>query len=301
MAVIERIVAIIVPVFGVIAVGYAYARWRGERVRPEAASLNGITLNVLAPLLCFTAFASRDFELTQHARLMAAGVIVVIGSGLIAWPIARLVGVDARTFVPPMMFNNCGNMGLPLAVLAFGPAALGPAVALFMVSNVLHFSAGVRIVSHGRLPWRQSLRLLASPIMMGSLIGLVFALFRVRLPQALFDGLKLLGDAGIPLMLFSLGVRMIDINFRSWGVGVLGAALCPLTGLVAAYAAARFIPLDAQQWGQLLLFAALPPAVLNFLIAESYQQEPERVASIVLLGNIAAVVFVPIGLTLGLR
>jgi predicted permease len=298
---IERIIAIIVPVFGVIAVGYAYARWRGERVRPEAASLNGITLNVLAPLLCFTAFASREFELAQHTSLMAAGAIVVVGSGVLAWPIARLAGMDARTFVPPMMFNNCGNMGLPLAVLAFGTGALGPAVALFMVSNVLHFSAGVRIVSHGRLPWRQSLRLLASPIMIGSAVGFGFALFSLHLPQTLFDGLKLLGDACIPLMLFSLGVRMIDISFRSWGVGVLGAVVCPVTGLAAAYAAATLVALNEQQWGQLLLFAALPPAVLNFLIAELYQQEPERVASIVLLGNVAAVVFVPIALTLGLR
>ncbi|HEU0199812.1 MAG TPA: AEC family transporter [Burkholderiaceae bacterium] len=298
---IERIISIIVPVFGVIGVGYAYARWRGERVRPEAAALNGITLNVLAPLLCFTAFASREFELTQHASLMAAGAIVVVGSGVLAWPIAKLAGIDARTFVPPMMFNNCGNMGLPLAALAFGTGALGPAVALFMVSNVLHFSAGVRIVSHGRLPWRQSLRLLASPIMIGSAVGLGFAAVRLHLPQALFDGLKLLGDACIPLMLFSLGVRMIDISFRSWGVGVLGAVACPATGLAAAYAAAALVSLNEQQWGQLLLFAALPPAVLNFLIAELYQQEPERVASIVLLGNIAAVIFVPIGLTLGLR
>ena len=47
-----------------------------------------------------------------------------------------------------MMFNNCGNMGLPLAVLAFGEAGLSPMVALFTISNLLHFTLGVWIVDH---------------------------------------------------------------------------------------------------------------------------------------------------------
>jgi predicted permease len=58
--------------------------------------------------------------------------------------------------------------------------------------------------------------------------------------------------------------------------------------------------LERDVRAQLLLFAVLPPAVLNFMVAELYQQEPAKVASIVMLGNVAAIVFVPIGLTLGL-
>jgi hypothetical protein len=296
-----RIVSIIFPVFAVIAIGYAYARWRGERVRAEIAAVNGLNLNLLVPLLCFSALASKDFVVAENTRLFAAAAIVVLGSGALGWVVARLIRVDARTFVPPVMFNNCGNMGLPLAVLAFGQAALGPAVALFLVSNVLHFSLGVRIVSHGRLPWRQSLRLLASPILIGTIAGLLLALVDLRLPAPLFEALKLMGDAGIALMLFALGVRLIDVNFRSWAVGVIGAVACPVTGLVSAFAADAVLALDPVQRGQVMLFAALPPAVLNFMVAELYQQEPNKVASIVLIGNLAALVFVPIGLALGLN
>ena len=48
------------------------------------------------------------------------------------------------------------------------------------------------------------------------------------------------------------------------------------------------------------LFAALPPAVFCFMIAEQYRQEPDKVASIVLLGNLVSLAFVPLGLWLGL-
>jgi predicted permease len=45
-----------------------------------------------------------------------------------------------------------------------------------------------------------------------------------------------------------------------------------------------------------MLFGALPPAVMNFVFAERYGQEPERVASIVLIGNLAAVIVLPVAL-----
>ena len=50
----------------------------------------------------------------------------------------------------------------------------------------------------------------------------------------------------------------------------------------------------------LLIFGALPPAVLNYVFAERYRQEPEKVASIVMVGNVAALLFVPLALALAL-
>jgi predicted permease len=121
------------------------------------------------------------------------------------------------------------------------------------------------------------------------------------LPVFLFTALKMLGDACIPIMLFALGVRMLEINFSSWRIGMVGAIVCPLAGILMALLLEQVLPLSATQRGQMYLFAALPPAVFCFMVAEQYQQEPDKVASIVLLGNLAALVFVPVGLWLGLR
>jgi predicted permease len=298
--VLARVVSIVLPVFVVIAAGYLYASIRGERVRAEMGALNGINLNVLSPLMCFTALAAKEFDLAAHVPLLYGAVIVIAVSGLIAWPVARIAGFDPRTFVPPMMFNNCGNMGLLLAGLAFGQVGLGAMVTMFMVCNLLQFTVGVRIVSHGRVPWSQSLRLFLSPVIMGIAAGLIFAITRIHLPDWLFTPLKLLGDAGIAMILFSLGIRLVDVRLRGWPIWVTGAVVCPLAGLVGAYVADMLFGLERDVRAQLLLFAVLPPAVLNFMVAELYQQEPAKVASIVMLGNVAAIVFVPIGLTLGL-
>lgn len=301
MEIIQRIFGIILPVFTIMAIGYGYARWRGEAVRGDMGSVNRITMEVLSPLMVFTALASKDFELTQNGMLILAGILISLGSGLLAWPIARLLGYDWRTFLPPMMYGNSGNMGLPLMVLSFGADSLSAAVALFAAGTLVYFSLGTHILQRGKSGRHTSLlRLFASPIMAAMILGFASGLTRIGFPAPLFSAMKMLGEASIPVMLFALGVRMIDLRLKSWHIGLAGAIACPTTGLIMAWLLDHLLTIPHQQRSQMYLFAALPPAVLCFMFAEQYRQEPEKVASIVLLGNLAALVFVPIGLWMGL-
>jgi len=52
---VERILSIILPVFLTIAVGYGYARWRGDAVQSEMGAIKRVNLDVLVPLLVLTA------------------------------------------------------------------------------------------------------------------------------------------------------------------------------------------------------------------------------------------------------
>ncbi|CAG2127686.1 AEC family transporter [Cupriavidus plantarum] len=290
-----RIVSIITPVILIILIGWIY----GRRAHPDMTGINRATLDVIAPLLVVSAFISKDFVLADQLVLLACAVAVVLGSGVLAYVAARLLRADPRTFVPPMMFNNSGNMGLPLSVFAFGPAGLAPAVALFAMSNLMHFTIGLKIVNrHASLA-----QIARNPMVLATVGGVALSLAKpwFALPEPIYESIKLLGDATVPLMLFALGVRMKDVNLRNWGVGMWGAAVCPLAGIAVALLLVAVVPMTDLQRGLLFVFAALPPAVLNFLVADHFRQEPDQVASIVLLGNIGAVVFVPIGLYLGLR
>jgi predicted permease len=289
----ERVLGIILPVFLVIALGFGFAR----RARPDMTWVNRINVNVLAPALIFTALAGKDFDLAANGLLIVGCVGVVLGSGLLAWPFTRLLGEDHRTFVPPMMFNNCGNMGLPLAALAFGQAGLSAMVAVFTISNLLHFTVGIWIVDRHAHVWK----MLKSPMVAATFVGFAFAILHPPVPDWLMLALKLTGDAMIPLMLISLGVRLAEVSWSSWQLGVVGGLVCPLTGIAMAALLSPVLGLDPPQQGLLLLFGCLPPAVLNFMVAEQYHQEPGKVASIVLIGNLMAALIVPVGVSLALR
>ena len=289
----ERLLAIIVPVFAVVALGYAW----GRRVRPDMAVVNRLSMNVLAPALIFSALSSKSFDVADNALLMLGSVGVVLGSGLLSWPIARWIREDARTFVPPMMFNNCGNMGLPLAVLAFGEAGFPAMVALFTIINLIQFTLGTWLVDRNA----RFGSLARNPMVLSTLAGFAFAIFHPPLPEVAAVTIKLVGDALIPMMLLSLGVRLTGIRWADARLGAIGGAVCPLTGLAMAAILAPLLGLDARQAGLLFLFGCLPPAVLNFMVAEQFRREPAKVASMVLIGNLMSVIFVPIGLALALR
>ena len=292
MDLITRIADVIIPVFLIVAIGYGYARRRP----PDLTVFNRIALDVLAPVLVYSALAAKDFRLADHVPLLIGGTVLILGGGLLAWPLARAFGAQPRTLVPVVMFNNCGNMGLPLALLAFGPANFGAAVALFSVSNLFHFSLGARITSASA----RTRDLLTSPLMIGTALGFLSALTDVRPPDVLLSGLKLLGDALLPMMLFALGVRLTSLTRAGLALGLLGALVRPLIGLAIAIPLAWVLGLEGAARGQLLLFAALPPAVMQFMLADRYHQEPDKVAAMIMLGNALAVVFVPLALALGL-
>ena len=96
-------------------------------------------------------------------------------------------------------------------------------------------------------------------------------------------------------------MRLADVSWSSWRLGVIGGLVCPLTGIAMAALLSPLLGLDKTQSGLLILFGCLPPAVLNFMVAEQYGQEPAKVASIVLIGNVLSVLFVPLGLALALH
>ena len=288
-----RVLGIILPVFSIVALGWLYAR----RAKPDMGWVNRISMNVLAPALIFSALANKDFDVVENRLLILGSIGVVLGSGLIAWPFAKLLHQDHRTFVPPMMFNNCGNMGLPLAVLAFGQPGFSAMVAVFTISNLLHFTLGVWMIDHHA----RFGSLLRNPMVWSTMAGFAFALTHPPLPDWTTTTFKIVGDALIPMMLLSLGVRLTDVRWNDWRVGVVGGLVCPLTGIAMAALLSPVLGLDSTQQGLLLLFGCLPPAVLNFMVAEQFGQEPGKVASIVLIGNMLGILFVPLGLSLALR
>ncbi|MDZ7851883.1 MAG: AEC family transporter [Halomonas sp.] len=285
-----QILATLLPVFLIAGCGTLYGRFR----TPDIRGLNTLNMELFVPMLVFAVLADRQAPLADYASLALAGAVVVLGSGLVLWPVAKWLKLETKTFLPPMMFNNSGNMGIPLLVLAFGEKALPAAVVLFIVEMLLHFSVGLYMLSPHTPLWR----LLRMPIVLASLAGLAINLGGVPLPGWFLEALHMLGGVCIPLMLFALGVRMLDIDFGDWKMGLLGAALCPLSGLVLALPLIWWLDLSGLQAAALWVFAALPPAVLNYLVAEQYRQEPHKVASLVLIGNLGSLVVMPLVLAL---
>lgn len=287
---IGQILSTMLPVFLIAGCGALYGRYH----TPDIQGLNKLNMDLFVPLLVFAVLADQQAPLQDYASLALAATVVVLGSGLLLYPVARALKLNLKTFLPPMMFNNSGNMGIPILVLAFGEAALPAAIVLFIVEMLLHFSVGLYMLD----PHTSIIQRLRLPIVFASLAGLTVNLAGIPVPGWLLESMDMLGGVCIPLMLFALGVRMLDVDFRDWKLGMLGAIACPASGLILAWPMIALLDLPGLQVASLWVFAALPPAVLNYMVAEQYQQEPHKVASLVLISNLGSLVVIPVVLGL---
>ncbi|MDB4476177.1 AEC family transporter [bacterium] len=285
-----RIAGILFPIVAIVIAGFYY----GRKHNPEMSVANRLNMDVFVPALILGAMMSKSFDPSRYAGLAAGAALIVLSSGLLARPLARVLGIEWRTFVPPMMFNNSANIGIPLAVLAWGEEALAAAVILYSVSNVLHFSVGLHMLDRDtqiKTLWR-------NPTLLAVFMGLGISLLRIPIWPPLVEALQLMGNVAVPLLLFALGVRMREVRFDALTAPLLGAFLKPALGMLLAWGFAKALGLNEQDSVMLIVFGALPPAVMNFLFAERYNQDPQRVAAIVLIGNLASLIILPLALGL---
>ena len=281
-----QILDVTVPVFGVALLGFVYGRFAHR----DMAHANHLNMVLFVPALVFYVLSEKIPSVTGIVDMAIGAAIVVLGSGLLALPFARLLKVPDRALLPTVMFNNCGNLGLPLASLAFGEASLPLAVIAFVVSVGLNFSFGTWYLGDRLNP----LVLLRDPIFLATAAGIGCNLLGLHAPRMLLPGLEMLAGVSVPLMLVALGVRLVNMDLRHWRVGLLGAVLAPATGIVSAALAIWLLGLDTAAAKSLLLFGALPPAVFNYLMAEKYHQHPDLVVSMVAIDNVFALISIPL-------
>lgn len=275
------VLEITVPVFFIVMIGFLFTRFHHMPVE----IVGRVNLELFVPVLLIYVLSEKLPVLTEVGPLIAIAGIVVLGSGIIAWPLVRLIGLDVRVILPPVMFNNSGNLGLPMAVLAFGEQALPWAVTFFVVQIILQFTVGILILENRINP----LVLLRNPVFMSTFIGISMYLFDLHIPTILMPGMKMISDVAIPLMLVILGGNLAHAGLQAWKIGLFGGLLTPASGVLAAVIGLQWIPLPELQQSAAILFGALPPAVMNVILAQKYKVDVASSASIVAIGNILAI------------
>ena len=240
--------------------------------------------------------SAREFHLLEYLPMFAACALIILGSGVIGALVAKLFNYNPHAFIPPMMFPNVANMGIPLTLMAFGAEMLPVAISVSVVFSLFHYTIGIRICA----PQASIKSLLKGPMLWAVIGGILVSLFKIPLPEWSLTSMKMLGETSIPLGLFALGVGFSRFRFSGLGAGIVGAIVRPLSGLLVAFIILKFLssilPIPESMRGVLLLYAALPPAVMNYIFAEQYQQNPELVSAIVVVGNIASIFFVSLAL-----
>ncbi|WP_321312178.1 AEC family transporter [Halarcobacter sp.] len=283
---IYQILNILMPVILASSIGYAYAKYK--KISMDIP--NKINLDIFIPILIFYAISEKLPSIKVLGYFSIGAVIVVLGSGLILYPFLKYLNVNIKAFLPTMMFNNSINLGLPLSLFAFGQEAMAMFIALSLVQVIGQFTIAVYMYG-GNI---KVLELFKNPVIIATIFGLCFNYFDLHLPTLFLPSVEIISQVAIPLILFSLGVRLSTVSFKNLKVGLIGAVLCPLSGLIMAFFAMTIFEYTPLQINLLILFSILPPAVLNAILAEKYNHDSSMVASVVAVGTLASIIYIPV-------
>jgi malate permease and related proteins len=276
----------VVPVFVLITIGFCFAHLK----KISLVTMTELIVYLGTPSLVFTSLASRPIFLNDILILAAGVLLIFTGVGFLIWLYFSLFRFSSRGFALPVLFMNAGNMGIPLALFAFGEPGLQRATLMFVIITFLQYSLGIYLLS-GRGNWTEIFRL---PLIYATIAGLILNLTRTTIPELLFQPISMLGQATIPIMLVSLGYRLYEFQSFKWRHALGGALLRIFGGFLTSSIVVQLIAAEGVNRQVLLLYGALPAAVINFVLTEKYGKDPELAASIVVLSTFISVVTIPI-------
>jgi len=285
--VLAEIAAVIAPTFICAAIGFVWGRM-GKPFNTELVT--NLALNLGVPFLIFATLAKLEVSPEAFGAVAlahATTIAIVMGISMV---VLRLAGLPWNCFLPPMVFANNGNMGLPICLFAFGDAGLAFAISVFVISSIGTFTIGLSIFAGAASPKL----ILRNPLIYVIGIALVFMLTHTRPPQWLANTAQIVGGMGIPLMLLSLGVAIARIQIKGIGRSIALALLRIPMGAAVGFAVAWAFGLDGVARGVIILQAAMPTAVNNYLFAQRYDRRPEEVAGIVMLSTLLSFISLPL-------
>lgn len=289
MNLIPTVLQIVAPVFILAAIGFAWVK-AGFEYRVEFVTRLAMTLSV--PCLIFVALMRTEVEPAALTAISLAALTAYVTVIAFFWILVTLAGLDRRTFLAPLVFGNTGNLGLPLALFAFGDTGLGLAVVVFAIMAVLSFTFGIWLVSGGGSP----AKVVKEPIVGATLLGALFLWQGWQTPLWLTNTIDLIGQMAIPIMLITLGVAVARLHpsgfLRPLVLSLIKAAACT----AIAWSIGRWFTLDPVAFAVLVLQVATPVAVTSYLLAEKYRADADAVAGLVVVSTLVSVITIPVTL-----
>lgn len=281
------VLEIVAPVFLLAGIGFAWVKV-GLEYRIQFVTHLAMTLSL--PCLIFVSLMQTQIDpdalkTLSIASIASYAIVTVVFLGLV-----RFLDLQSRTYSAPLIFGNTGNLGLPLALFAFGDAGLSYAIIVFAVMALWSFTFGIWLVAGaGSLG-----KVLREPLTWGTVLGTLFLWQGWETPKFLTNTLQLVGQMAIPMMLITLGVAVARLSGR----GLVQAAVLSLTKLVLcgaiAWGVGRYFELDQTAFGVLVLQVATPVAVTSYLLAEKYGADAQSVAGLVVASTLMSVCALPV-------
>jgi len=282
-----KLIDVIFPVFALVGVGYYLGK---KNPKYDTTFITNFAAKFGSPALAFYAITSTGVTFYQFIDYFFYTILVIF---------LVFQKRDYITELPPLILPNCGNMGLPICLFAYGKLGMGIASAISAVIIISHFTFGIFLASK-KISFKV---LLESTPVYAVIISVCLLYYEIEAPVFIENTAFLLAYSTIAMILMSLGIALTKLRVFAFKDAVISTfarlILGPLVGLSIIY----LFDLKGFAAGVLFIQTSMPSAILTYLIGSMYSSKKvvNGIASTIVVSTIASFLTIPIIVFIALK
>ncbi len=267
-------------------------------------SSSNLVFKISMPALVFLAISRcspADVFRWSDLGLVYGGTILFF---LLAWWIAGFISADPKSqasFTQGCFRSNFAIIGLPLIKNWLGSDALSHAALLLSMIMPLYNILAVLALT---IPLQQSFHpqkiikeILTNPLIIATVLGLLFATIPIPLPQIALETLDSLADLTFPLSLLGIGASLNFSHFKSNRVMVMTAVLIKTILIPLVLTSVAWLLNDrGDHLAILFILFSAPTAVASFMMAKAMDADFQLAATIVVTATLTSVFSISAGI-----
>ena len=292
-----KLFEVLFPVFFVVGIGYYLGK---NNPKIDTTFITSFAANIGTPAMVIYAITSTgiNFEIFRDYfwyYLLAIGLFALVG----IFTLYLLKTKDIVRELPPLIFPNTGNMGLPICMFAYGSKGLGVSASITSLIILCHFTLGVFLADR-----KFNLNIiLKNPPFYAIIFSAIMLFYGIKMPVFVVNTTEWLMYVTIFLILMSLGIALTRLKVFSLTNALISSFTRMIIGPAIGFLLIFIFDLKGFAAGVLLIQCSMPSAVLNYLVGSIYSPKKivDSIASTIVVSTLISFVTIPIVVYIALR
>ena len=197
------------------------------------------------------------------------------------------------------IYSNLGFMGIPLVNSIFGSEGVFYVTASITIFNIFIWTHGVILMSGAEnLKFKDIIEKLISPTIFAIIIGLLFFIFQIRVPDVVYEALDYIADLNTPFAMLIAGVtigktniiKLFTKNLRTYYIAFIRLIIIPFV-LLLLYI---WLPINEMVKIVAIIMASSPTAASGALFAIKFNKNSVYAAEIFTVSTLFCILTIPL-------
>ena len=292
-----KLFEVVFPVFFVVGIGYYLGK---KNPKIDTKFITNFAANIGTPAMVIYAVTSTGINFEIFRDYFWYYLLAIICFSIVG--IINLFLINTKDIIrelPPLIFPNTGNMGLPICLFAYGSQGLGVSASITSLIILMHFTVGVFLADR-----KFNLDvIIKNPPFYAIIFSSIVLFYEIDMPVFVINTTEWLMYVTIFLILMSLGIALTRLKVFSLNKAVISSITRMFIGPLIGIGLIWFFNLEGFAAGVLLIQCSMPSAVLNYLVGSIYSPKKvvDSVASTIGVSTVMTFITIPIVVYFALR